>query len=167
MKKTSVIILVVFILLSTLVLLLSGVAHKQEGENDAMQDEKTIRLVGNAIEGTYSVFVSFKYVGELVIQQGNYSLSLINISSEIGAENFFYRYPKGTYEIKEYYGTVTPSSILEDLENNEILLQIVFFSGDGVSKSYLIRNDKVNQEVYFHSIINEIQLWEIRKSWDS
>ena len=158
--------IIVFVLISILVLLLAGVVYKQKGESDSMQ-EKTIRSVGNAIEGAYRVSVSSKYIGELVIQQGNYSFSPINNPSKKSDVDFFYRYPKGTYEIEEYYGTVTSSSALEDLENNEPLLRIAFLSGDGTRRTYLIRNAKVHQEVYFDSLFNELQIWDIRKSWDS
>ena len=85
--------IIVFVLVSILVLLLAGVVCKQKDEIDSMQ-EKTIRLVGDTIEGIYRVSVSSKYVGELVIQQGNYSFSPINNPLKKSDIDFFFAIPK-------------------------------------------------------------------------
>lgn len=158
--------IIVIVLFSILILIPVSIVIKQESGRNSMQDEKIIQSVGNSIEGTYSVSVSGKLLGKLVLRQDTYSFSLTTDSSDKKVNNFFYAHPEGTYT-KKYYETVTENSILENLSNNEILLQIDFLSSDGVYESYLIRNDNVHQEIYFHSIKNELELWEIRKSWDA
>jgi hypothetical protein len=121
--------------------------------------------VGEVIDGTYDVTILPDFFGVLNLRNGRYSFDLTENEPDQGVNFFFYNYPEGSYEIIRYYGQVTQNSILENLDNNEILFRLLFISGD-TKKVYLIRNDKDNEEIFFHSSGDELEIWKIRKSWD-
>jgi hypothetical protein len=122
--------------------------------------------VGNAIEGIYTVHHQGMLIGHLNLHNGKYSFTLLDdkVTQETIAQIFFGRYPDGNFNI-EFYGSVNQSTRLEDLENDDILLRIRF-STDKTNKDFFIRNNKDKKEVYLHSIISEVELWSISKSWE-
>jgi hypothetical protein len=120
--------------------------------------------VGDAIEGTYAVLVSSELIGELTLQNGKYSFTSIPNSPDGEFELFFSDHPEGKYKIDRYYGSISVDSDLMKLEDDEILLKFTFISGDS-ERGFLVRNDRENKEVYFHSLVSELVIWEIHKSW--
>jgi hypothetical protein len=134
--------------------------------------------VGQSIEGRY--VVSFGYestmIGYLYLDSGQYTYtSLADAETEAaGCRFFFVRYPDGTYRT-EYYGSVRPESVLEMLEDNAILLTVALDAVEAgtsasdppcTDRTFLIRSDRENAGLYFHSTVSELELWTVEKQWD-
>lgn len=130
-----------------------------------------------AIEGSYTVSgpdPTHKALGDLKLSDNKYvftPLPFDGTPSVYTSPMLFAAEPEGNYTV-EYYGDIEPDSRLDNLPDNEILLTINFDPEDehpdfeDKLKKYLIRNDRTNRELYFHSIISEFETWRIRKGWE-
>ena len=135
--------------------------------------------VGEAVEGTYAVFARSTLIGHLSLNSGQYTFTAqkdVVIPDEASGRFFFIKHPEGHFEI-EYYGSVDQDVALEDLPDGETLLFISFGidtddAHDAASMRYaaldrvfLIKSDKKERTLYFHSIANELQLWDVSRPW--
>ena len=139
--------------------------------------------VDESVQGTYTVYFGQDStpIGYLTLSSGQYSFesnthSAQNVKS---AESrfFFISHLKGTY-YTEYYGSIKANSVLENLDDNEILAKILFteastktqsrsLPNDIVNRTFLIRNNQQDASLYFHSTVSELELWRIEKSWEN
>ena len=81
---------------------------------------------------------------------------------------YFIRHPNGIYAL-DYHWSLDQDAILEDLEDLEVLVSIYFgeeMEERGFSVGFLIRNNKEGKVLFFHSHVNELEIWDINKSWD-
>ncbi len=130
--------------------------------------------VGKSIEGAYAVYFHFELFGHLNLIDGKYSftpLDSVKIPEDIDQLSFI-EPSEGEYKI-QYYGSITSSTLLESVGDNDILLQIEFpvNADDKGSRRvsdiiFHIRNDKKNQALYLSQIGGIIQEWSASKSWD-
>ncbi|MCP4229513.1 MAG: hypothetical protein GY771_05135 [bacterium] len=130
-----------------------------------------------AIEGNYVVSgpdMDHKALGDLKLSNNEYiytSFPEDGLPACLGFPMLYATEPEGSYTI-EYYGDIEPDVQLENLPDNEILLTINFDPEDKYAdfeerrKKFLIRNDRTNRELYFHSIVSEFEMWRVRKGWE-
>ncbi len=134
--------------------------------------------IGGAIDGEYSVSFGgdFLLIGHLNLQNGEYEFSpqpgVDEQLSDACSRFFFVQHRQGTYCV-EYYGSISFSSVLESLENHEILLTILFDTSavenhvpDPVlepDRAFLLRSDLDGSILYFHSTVSEYELWSVEK----
>jgi len=136
--------------------------------------------VGLTIEGTYTVYIRSALVGYLNLSGGHYLFEPSSGTERPEGDNgwfFFMIHRRGNYYI-EYYGSVDEHSRLEDLEDSAIISYIKFGENEteardaiiarshGVTdRVFLVRNDRRERELFFHSIANEFETWAINKPW--
>lgn len=132
--------------------------------------------VGDSIEGTYTVSAESGIIGYLDLSNSKYSFTTAEgtqIPEWLTEHFFFVKNPEGYYSI-EYYGSVDQDSLLEDLRQYEILSYVRFDTAAIGSRKipsssrnlFLIRSDKTEKQLYFHSINSEIQMWLLTKPWN-
>jgi len=143
-----------------------------------MKNKKQIS-VKEAIEGVYT-FWDNEYldnpsiVGYLALYSGNYYFTYLNhnelnkSSKGIASKFCFTQVNSGKYTL-EYRSKIDADALISQYDDNEILATITFDAekqkNTKTSKTFLIRTDKDREHVYFHSIISELQLWNISKAW--
>lgn len=134
--------------------------------------------VGESIQGTYAVHFGkdSALIGYLTLNSGQYSFEPNTPSAKYlesaDSRFFFISHLQGAYFI-EYQGSIDANSILENLDDDEILAMILFNEAStepqtrGVNRMFLIRNNQKGESLYFHSMVSELQLWGIGKSWEN
>lgn len=135
--------------------------------------------VCRAIEGEYVVYCGEDLVltGHLNLSNGEYAFTPqvgvdADVLSAANSRFFFIQYQMGTYHV-EYYGLIRSDTVLDNLENDEILLTIMFDAAGtenhvpnpvrDTDQVFLIRTDIEGSRLYFHSTVSEFELWCIEK----
>jgi hypothetical protein len=78
--------------------------------------------------------------------------------------------PQGKYSI-QYQPKLTPYTVLENVEDREILVRINFdpeqtdINSSTPDRVFLIINRKDAKKLRFHSTISEVELWSVTKNW--
>jgi hypothetical protein len=134
-------------------------------------------LVSAAIQGDWEVGqgklqqtmeVSYEQVGILTIDGASYEFQPLpgkNVSDIDKAFQFLFNAPTGEIEIK-YERNIHADDKLEDFGRQTILATCTFRSDATVFTSVLIRVADKPTELYFHSMISEINLWGVSKKLD-
>jgi hypothetical protein len=133
-------------------------------------------LVGESLEGSYAVYGRSEMIGHLKLDNGQYSFTPekeTQAPQDIIDRLYFVKKPKGYYSVK-FERSINQDTLLEDIGHLAVLLKIRFSVDlNGLSEvpslpvdSFLIRNDKKGQQLYFHSIDSEIETWRVTKPWD-
>ncbi len=134
-------------------------------------------LVSAAIQGDWEVDqgkiqqnreVVHEQVGTLTLEGASYEFRPLagkNISDIDQAFQFLFSAPVGEIEIK-YETNIHADDKLEALEPQTLLATCRFKSGTTTFYTGLIRVADESQELYFHSLINEITLWGVSKKLD-
>ncbi len=130
-----------------------------------------------AIEGDYTVYgptEDHKALGTLTLSKGRYKFDALPFDIMPSAYGFPMLYadvPNGEYDL-EYYGEIKEGTRLEDIADNGILVTINFDpynknpDFEENRKKFFIRNDAANRELFFHSIVSELEAWRVRKKWE-
>jgi len=136
--------------------------------------------LGRLIQGTYTVSSGSEMIGHLNLGNGGYSFTVVE-GIQIPPEAnrlFFVKYPEGAYSV-EYYGSVGPDTLLENLEHRagRAVLTYIRFNSDragsladttaeAIRYLFVIISDKEEQGLYFASVAAEVQEWTVTKPWD-
>ena len=129
--------------------------------------------VGEAIWGTYTITYAFfesENIGDLALSNNTYLFTpkyKKNKNWDSNIIDFFIENPTGSVDLG-YYSSINENTELESLEDSKNLIYFTFASAnDSVPQtSFILSNDKYRKQLYFHSVVSDIQLWHITKPWE-
>lgn len=102
-------------------------------------------------------------LGTLTVDGTSYHFDAVpsaEISSWAQDQLCFFEQPVGEVAF-EYETDVSPDNDIRTFENDDILLKVRVSCG----KIFLIRVNQNGKELYWHSVVSEIQFYSIRKSY--
>lgn len=161
--------------------------HPIEGPSFKDQDNNTAWLLETEnkahknILGEYDVYTGadYRYAGIYLIgslnldSDGTYEFVEHDVTivplelMDKQKDNFFMNNPNGSYTL-DYQDGFTGDTLLEEVEDHSTLVQVDFVANDSQeTEVFLIRVNKVQRNLYFHSTVSEIELFRVEKRWNN